>query len=154
MLLLVFQVGCEYFGLDAASIVEVTVVTRCHPVPLAPKYFLGLCRYRGTVVPVLDLTALLAGTASRLLFSTRLVIARTAIGSASPRTLGLIAESAVQVIRYSPDAVTDPEIRIKEAPYLGKVVVANGCLIQILSLPSLLETEVGSALFDQALYGS
>jgi chemotaxis-related protein WspB len=152
MLLLTFYAGTECFGIDVLSIIDVAAVPHCRHVPLSPSYFFGLCQFRGAVIPVLDLSALLAGSPSRLLFSTRLIVVRIGVGVAPPQTLGLIAEHAVQTIRYSPHQTIDPEVRIREAPYLGKVVVSNGSIIQLLSLPKLLETEVADVLFDAARY--
>jgi chemotaxis-related protein WspB len=152
MLLLTFQAGIECFGIDVLCIVDVAAVPHCRRVPLSPPYFFGLCQFRGAVIPVLDLSALLAGSPSRLLFSTRMIIVRIGVRDAPPQTLGLVAERAVQTVRYSQNEVIDPEIRVRQAPYLGKVVVSNGSIIQLLSLPQLLETEVADVLFDAGRY--
>lgn len=148
MLLLTFHAGSECFGLDVSSIVYVAAVPNCRCVPFSPSYFFGLCQYRGTVIPVLDVSALLAGARSRVLFSTRMIVVKTRVGSAAPQTIGLVAERAVQTVRYSQQDVVDPEIRIRQAPYLGKIVISNGSMIQLLSLPELLETEVAEVLFN------
>jgi chemotaxis-related protein WspB len=147
MLLLTFHAGSQCFGIEASSIIEVAMVPSCRRVPLAPQYFFGLCHYRGATIPVLDLTFLLAGTASRLMFSTRLVVVRVAIASGSPQTLGLVAEDAVQTLRCALEDVADPEVRIKRAPYLGETVISKGLMIQMLSVPILMETEVAEVLF-------
>jgi len=53
------QCGGVQFGLDAVAVREITTADRYTQIPLAPETVRGLLNLRGTVVPILDVRALL-----------------------------------------------------------------------------------------------
>ena len=74
MLLLLFQAEGETYGLDTRQILEVAPYPECTALPHAPVYVAGLATWRGRTVPVIDLSALIAGKAAQPLLSTRLLV--------------------------------------------------------------------------------
>ncbi len=58
---LVVQIGMEYIGLPLELIVDVDALDRfsVSPVPLAPNYLLGQINWRGTILPLLEVGAVL-----------------------------------------------------------------------------------------------
>lgn len=61
MLLLVFQVAGESYAVEANRVIEVVPRVDLRRLPHAPAALAGLLRYRGQVVPVIDLGVFLAG---------------------------------------------------------------------------------------------
>jgi purine-binding chemotaxis protein CheW len=58
---LVAQIGMEYIGLPLELIIDVDALDRflVSPVPLAPNYLLGQINWRGTILPLLEVGAVL-----------------------------------------------------------------------------------------------
>ena len=57
-MLLVFEInGCR-LALDASRVAAIAQLPAQSPAPLLPPYVAGLCNLRGSVVPVVDITAL------------------------------------------------------------------------------------------------
>jgi len=59
MLLLLFDVGSNRYGLEASEVIEVTPLVCLRAAPHTPAYVAGVFNYRGVVTPVIDLHALL-----------------------------------------------------------------------------------------------
>lgn len=74
MLVLQFRVGGDYYGLEGRTIIEVAPLVTLRSIPHAAAYVAGLFNYRGRLVPVIDLSALLIAVPSRPLMSTRIVL--------------------------------------------------------------------------------
>ncbi len=53
--LVIFQLGSDYFALDALHIDEIRTLTEITPVPCTPDYILGICTIRGNIYSVLDI---------------------------------------------------------------------------------------------------
>src|SRR5436189_2213983 len=103
MLILTFRVGSEAFALDTQQVVEVTPWVHLRPIPHAPAYVVGLCQFRGDVVPVIDLARLLGPVLSEPRLNTRIIIVRLLTDEGGQRLLGLLAER-VQDVKNVPDS--------------------------------------------------
>lgn len=150
MLLVTFQAGGQTYGLDARSINHLAPYPTCTPLPHAPAYIAGLVTWRGCAVPVIDLSALLGGTPSRPLLSTRLLVVdypRTGGGS---HPLGLLAEKAVEAVVEDETRREPQKMTIPDAPYLDGTAQHTGHLIQRLKVEELLPASVRQLLFPDA----
>lgn len=87
MLLLLFKLGERRYALDAVSVVQVLPAAGLEPAPLGPAGLVGLLRYRGQAVPVLDLRQLAEGQPCALTLSSRVILVGGRDG-----LLGLLAE--------------------------------------------------------------
>jgi chemotaxis-related protein WspB len=144
MLLLVFQSGNQRFGIDTAEVIEVAPPLCCRKLPHAPVYVAGLANYRGETVPVIDVSALLAGAPAPLLMSTRLVLVRY-----NGRVLGLLAERAVETATCRESDLQPMPVRIEGAPYLGPVLVDRAGTIQKITVAGLLPPAGRDMLFPE-----
>lgn len=147
MLLLIFEAGGQSYGLDTRTVIEVAAYPECTRLPQAPSYVAGIVTWRGCTIPVIDVSALLAGTPARPLLSTRLLVVEypTAAGCLQP--LGLLVEKAVETVfegetRHEPQKVTIPD-----APYLGGTAVHEDKLIPLLELHELLPASLRELLY-------
>jgi chemotaxis-related protein WspB len=142
MLFLKFRIGGESYALDTAQIVEVLPLLEITPVPLAPVGVAGLVNYRGSFVPVVDLSELMLGEAARPHISTRLILVRY-----GEHLLGLIAEQATDMMQREAGSFADTGIACDAAPYLGPGTRDGGQLVRWIDVQNLLPAAVSSILF-------
>jgi chemotaxis-related protein WspB len=147
MLVLQFRVGGDYFGLEGKTIIEVAPLVTLRKIPHAAYYIAGLFNYRGHLVPVIDLSALMVAVPSRLLMSTRIVLVHYEVSPIVSRVLGLIAEGATEVISCDEFRMQPPGIAIEAAPYLGKIWVDEKKSLQLIDLRKILPEDLQIALF-------
>ena len=147
MLFLLFQLGSDRYALEAAVVVEVLPLVALKELPQAPAGVAGLVDYRGSAVPVLDLTALALGSPAVARVSTRLLIARYAPAQGGERLLGLVAERATETMRRAPEDFQPTEVDSPALRWLGPVVRDRGGLIQRVNLAAMLTDELRAALF-------
>lgn len=143
MQFLLFQLGADRYAIEATRVAEVLPVLRIKALPDAPAGVAGLINYRGTPVPVVDLSAVALDRPSARSRSTRLVLVRTA----ADRLLALLAERATATIRLDPGAFAATGVRTAETAPFGPVATdRDGRLIQRLRLENLLPDAVRDAL--------
>jgi chemotaxis-related protein WspB len=147
MLVLQFRVGGDYFGLEGKTIIEVAPLVTLRKIPHAADYIAGLFNYRGRLVPVIDLSALMTAVPSRPLMSTRIVLVNYEVSPVVSRVLGLIAEGATEVISCDESRMQPPQIAIEAAPYLGKIWVDEKKSLQLIDLHKILPEDLQIALF-------
>ena len=147
MLLVVFQIAQDHFGLDASQVVEVVPLVALRQVHHAPGYTAGLFNYRGVVAPVIDLTALITGQPAPRLLSTRIMLVTYSGAAGGQHVLGLLAERVLETIACSPQDFQSPGIASPEAPYLGDVLVDGDYLLRRITLAELLPPSVQELLF-------
>lgn len=98
MLTLTFQLGADRWGLPHGDIAEVIALVDLTPVAGAPPEVAGAFSYHGRWVPVIDLSQVHLGRSSSRRWSTRIIVTRPPISVLSGNLLGLIAESATEMI--------------------------------------------------------
>ena len=150
MLLLIFQAGTQTYGLDTRQIVEVAPYPECTLLAHAPTYVAGLARWRGRTIPVIDLSALIGGTAAPALFSTRLVVVDYVRSEGHAHPLGLVAEKAVEILGVSETDLEPQKVEIPNAPYLSGTLEYAGRLIQRVTVNELLPASVRELLFPES----
>jgi chemotaxis-related protein WspB len=147
-MLLCFQAGDQRYALDTQCVVEIVPRVAVRPIAHAPACVAGVFRYRGGVVPVVDLTALLLERPSGTRMSTRIILVELPPDNGdTPRVVGLIAERVVDTLDAGPGAGVPPGVRVDEAPYLDDVVEDNGELVQLVRADRLLPPDVRRMLY-------
>ncbi|QYM80440.1 chemotaxis protein CheW [Horticoccus luteus] len=147
MLFLLFQLGNDRYALAARDVVEVLPLLTLKAVPGAPRGVAGLMDYRGTAVPVIDLSALVIGRPAAQRISTRLLLARYTPRSGEERLLALMAERATEMLRRDPADFQPAGVQGEDARYLGPVLSDSNGLIQRVDVNALLSDEVQTALY-------
>jgi chemotaxis-related protein WspB len=152
MLFLLFQMGNERYALDTRQVVEVVPLLEIKTLPQSPKGIAGIFTYRGKPVPAVDLCELAMGKRARERLSTRIIIMNLRAESGGEHLLGIIAESATEMLRKDPAEFVDSKLRIEAAPYLGPVFMdANGA-IQWINERHLLSHEIQNLIFAETTY--
>lgn len=144
---LLFEVAGQRYGLDVSEIVEVVPAVRFRSMHGVPAYVIGLCRYRGGMVPVLDLSHMLGAPASVLRYSTRLVIVRYRGCDGQAHLLGLLVERSALGVTQAPRHLTSSGIATPDVPYLGPLVTDGDEIFQLVTVDQLIPSGLRERLF-------
>jgi len=147
MLLLIFQAGNQTYGLDVRNIIEIAPCPQCTALPHAPPCVAGIVTWRGGTIPVIDLSALLAGAPARSLLSTRLLVVNYSVPDGRSQPLGLLAERAVETIELDEARCEPQKVTIPDAAYLDGSTEHAGKLILLLAVDELLPASLHQLLF-------
>ncbi|MCK8601653.1 chemotaxis protein CheW [Desulfoferrobacter suflitae] len=150
MLLLIFFVGKERYGIDSRKVVEVVPVVNCKPVPHAPSHVAGLLSYRGDIVPVVDLSALIGGAPARHLLSTRVILVKYVGADANEHILGLLAERVTETLKCREEDFKSPGFVASAGRYLGDLYIDGEGMIQRIVVEAVLPEELRRSLFAEA----
>ncbi|MBD2206463.1 purine-binding chemotaxis protein CheW [Calothrix sp. FACHB-1219] len=137
MLMLLLSVGDDLYAVESAAVVEVIPRVSLRKVHHVPEYVAGLFQYRGAIVPVIDLCHLIRGTPSRFCLSTRIIIVSYPPQERTRQYLGLVAERVTETFNQPQTELIDSGIRVKEAPYLGGILMNEKGIIQYIRLDKL-----------------
>jgi chemotaxis-related protein WspB len=151
MLFLLFELGKDRYALDVRQIAEVLPLVAVKRIPKAPQAMTGLFNYRGTPVPVVDLSQLSLGRPSSRRLSTRIVLVHYPDPTGRTHLLGLIAERATQTARHERSAFVPSGITNSGAPYLGPVVTDARGLLQWIDVRTLLPPSFRDLLFQEPM---
>lgn len=151
MLFLTFQLGVDRYALDAKRVVEVLPLVDIKQIPHAPAGIAGVFNYRGTPVPVIDLTQLTLDRPARQCLSTRIVLVHDTSSLGDTRVLGLMAEHATEMVRREPAEFVPSRVANGAAPYLGRVATDARGLLQWIDMDTLLPAPVMDAMFNEVL---
>jgi chemotaxis-related protein WspB len=147
MLLLLFQIEQERFGLDVTRVIEVTPLAVLKKAPAGAAHVAGLFNYRGSIVPVIDLSCLLQGRPSRPHLSTRIILVDYTGSDSAHHILGLMAERVTETVAFRKEDVRSPGIGFDSAPYLGDIIMDNQGMIQHVLVEQLLPRWLQESLF-------
>jgi len=150
MLLLVFHAGGVRYGLEPSGIIEILPPAALRPVPRMGSEVAGLLNYRGRIVPVLDLTALVTGVPAQVRMSSRIVVVDFPAADGEYHPLGLLAERAIETIQYCEEDFQPAGIRVPEAPFFSDVLVCDDETVQKIEVRKLLPAELQERLFTVA----
>lgn len=151
MLFILFQLDQDCYALDAAQVAEVLPLVQVKKIPRAPAGVAGVFTYRGTPVPVLDLSQLALGRPARSRLSTRVLLVNYPDAKGAKRLLGLIAEKATETLRREPGDFVASGVKSDGAPYLGPVANDARGIIQWVEVEKLLPASVREVLFKQVM---
>lgn len=150
MLLLLFEVGGNRFGIEASEIVEVIPLVSLKKVPHAPACVAGVFSCRGKIVPVIDVNALLGESPARRLLSTRIVLVKQPTEKGETRLLGVLAEHATETLSCRKEDLQPPGIKVGNAHYLGEILQHPAGLVQRVTVENILSDELKSMLYESS----
>jgi chemotaxis-related protein WspB len=149
MLYLIFEIGADRYALAGSGIVAVGPMVVLKRIPQAPPGIAGVFSYHGQAVPVVDMSAMALGQASREDdYSTRIIV--VADPGESGRLLGLMAEKATETAHFEESDFQQPGVAPESAPYMGPVANAPQGMVQRVSPERLLTPAVKAVLWTQA----
>lgn len=142
-----FRIGRETFGLPISIVREIIRVPEITAVPDAPDYVEGVINLRGRIIPVVDL---------RKRFGEKLLEAdkknRVVVVELERRAIGLIVNSASEVLRIPPSEIEHPSDVFPEGElnFITGVGKLNGRLVILLDLNRMLQRGELSRLEEAA----
>jgi purine-binding chemotaxis protein CheW len=131
-----FRIGRETFGLPISIVREIVRVPDITAVPNAPDYIEGVINLRGRIIPVVDLRKRFGEKSFEVNKKNRIVVVEL-----ESRLVGLIVNSASEVLRISPSEIDEPHnvFREGELNYITGIGKLNGRLVILLDLNRLLQ---------------
>ena len=100
---IVFSVAGAEYVLSAEDVLQMESYVGATPVPGALPYVTGVIQVRGRVVPVVDLR-----TRFGLPEAPPAIDRRVVVGQINDRTVGLLVDSAREVVKLAPDQIQPP----------------------------------------------
>jgi len=101
--LISFSVGEEEYGLELPRVKEVIRVRQTTWLPGAPSFVKGIINLRGDVIPIIDLRDKFGLESREYTAQTRVIVVEV-----EGRLLGLVVDSASQVVRIPADMIEPP----------------------------------------------
>lgn len=119
--------------LSTANVVEIVPGVRLTPLPNVPSYVSGLCNYRGSSVPVIDLCELFLNRPCNKKLSTRIIFVNTISVGREDKIVGFLVERATETLKIEEGSFVDSGIHNHEMPFIGSVVAdAQGLVTRIM----------------------
>lgn len=131
-----FRIGRETFGLPISMVREIIRVPDITAVPNAPNYIEGVVNLRGRIIPVVDLRKRFGEKVLEPDKKNRVVVVEL-----ETRAIGLIVNSASEVLRISPSEIEQPHnvFHEGELDYITGVGKLKGRLVMLLDLNKVLQ---------------
>jgi purine-binding chemotaxis protein CheW len=99
----IFKVGRAEYVLPASDVLQMESFTGATPVPGAAPHVAGIIHVRGRVVPVVDLRVRFGLPPIEATLDSRVVVVEL-----EARTVGLLADSAREVVKLAPEQMQAP----------------------------------------------
>jgi purine-binding chemotaxis protein CheW len=106
---IVFKVAGAEYAMPAADVLQMESFTGATKVPGSPAHLAGIVQIRGRVIPVVDLRVRFGLPAIEATLDSRIVV-----GKDGDRAVGLLVDSAREVLKLSADQVSDPPSMVTE----------------------------------------
>jgi purine-binding chemotaxis protein CheW len=131
-----FRIGRETFGLPIAMVREIVRVPEITSVPNAPEYIEGVINLRGRIIPVVDLRKRFGEVVAAPSKKNRIVVVEL-----EARLIGLLVNSASEVLRIPPSEIQAPQDVFQEGElnYITGVGKLKGRLVILLDLTRILQ---------------
>jgi purine-binding chemotaxis protein CheW len=131
-----FRIGRETFGLPISIVREIVRVPDITSVPNAPDYIEGVINLRGRIIPVVDLRKRFGEKVGEPSKKNRVVVVEL-----EGRSIGLIVNSASEVLKIPPSEIEAPHDVFQEGElnYITGVGKLKGRLVILLDLTRVLQ---------------
>lgn len=131
-----FRIGRETFGVPISLVREIVRVPEITSVPNAPDYIEGVINLRGRIIPVVDLRKRFRKKVGEPNKKNRIVVAEV-----EGRLIGLLVNSASEVLRILPSEIEAPQDVFQEGElnYITGVGKLRGRLVILLDLNKILQ---------------
>jgi purine-binding chemotaxis protein CheW len=142
-----FRIGRETFGLPISIVREIIRVPEITAVPDAPPYVEGVINLRGRIIPVVDLRKRFGHADVAPDKKNRVVVVEL-----ERRAIGLIVNSASEVLRIPPSEIEHPSDVFPEGEmnFITGVGKLNGRLVMLLDLSRMMQRGEFSRLEEAA----
>lgn len=149
---LIWRVGGYLMAINTESVIEVLPPVSCRPMSGTPDWIRGLFVYRGTLIPLVEMSRLLGQQVSPDRLSNRvLVVKMQSPGIAIEWPLGIWVESVMEVERLDSDSKGGhPGLATDQSRFLGPVIPTRWGQVQFVN-PSEFFTPEQARIMTQRL---
>jgi purine-binding chemotaxis protein CheW len=143
--LISFIVGAEEYGLEVLRVKEVIRLRQVTWLPKAPSCVMGIINLRGDVIPIVDLRERFGLAAQQQTAITRVIVVE-----AEGTHVGMVVDSASQVLRAPVDQFEHPPMMIGEGAkdFVKEVAKLGDRLIIMIDVDRILSTKMMSQIAD------
>jgi chemotaxis-related protein WspB len=149
MMYILFSIGNERYALDSSHVVEIVPRVELWQIPKTPAYVAGVFRYRGRLVPVLDLCWLMHSQPCPARLSTRILLVHSPGENGLSHILGLMVERVTDTLTSHEVTFTPIGMMTEDAPYLGDIATDAHGMIHRIRIEALLPAPLRVALLSQ-----
>jgi purine-binding chemotaxis protein CheW len=132
--LITFELAGQIFALDIMAIREIRAWTPVTPLPRVPDYVAGVVNLRGTVLPVLDLSARLGWPATEATPRHAIIVCQV-----NGQAQGLIVDSVSDIVALASDSLQPPPTTGNDSvvPFLEGLAAIEDKMVMVLDLQAL-----------------
>jgi purine-binding chemotaxis protein CheW len=136
----VFKLGGSDYALSAGDVLHMESFEGATPVPGAPAHVAGLVQIRRRVVPVVDLRRRFGLPEQPATLQSRVVVVQH-----RERTVGLLVDSAREVVQIHPDQLRPPpEVIAQQAEgYVRQVAQVGDRLLMLIDVDKVIGEDTG-----------
>lgn len=140
--LLSFRLHEQEYCVDIMSVREIRGWTKATPLPFSPPHVKGVINLRGTVLPVIDLSARLGMAAVEA--DTRNVII---VVNVNGQTAGLVVDAVSDILSIASSELQPPPemTAATSSSCISALTLVEGRLIRVLDLSAVLPSESNEA---------
>ncbi len=143
---ILFRVGPEIFAIPADDINAVLPMPTLEHLANAPEHFVGLLRYQGRLVPVLDVNVLQGQPPCRPVISTRILLVSSTEGA-----LGLLVEQAMEMMDLRSPQILPNDLLVKDRDWLTPEIFDTELgLVQSVRWRALLNSEWSALAVEES----
>ena len=153
MLFMQFKIKDDRYVIEAKDIIEIVPFANLKRIPKAPPYVAGLLNYRGDTVPVIDVCFLMSEKLCELKLSSRIALVNYKDDDGKLVCLGLLIEHLTETVRFDEKDFSDSGVALKDNPYLGKVIIDDNCIVQMVNIRKIIPEEAHEILFNGSYSG-
>lgn len=147
MLFLQFKISGNSYILEARDVIEIVPYANLQRIPQAPDYLAGLLNYRGDTVPIVDICFLMSGKPCELKLSSRIAMFDYKDDDGRSVCIGLLIERLTETVIYKESDFSDSGVALEDSPYLGKVIVDDQRITQLVSVREIIPESAHAILF-------
>ncbi|SEI19998.1 chemotaxis protein CheW [Pseudomonas fuscovaginae UPB0736] len=149
---LTFILGGEMFALGILGIKEIIEYGSLTMVPMMPTFVRGVINLRGSVVPVVDLSARFGRVASTITRRSCVIIIEARTEEGQPQDIGLLVDTVSAVQDIPADQIEPPPsfgARIR-ADFISGMAKVEGKFVIVLAVDKVLSIDEMSSLAEAA----
>jgi chemotaxis-related protein WspB len=140
MLVMLFDIDGQKFGVDSRYIKEVIPYVQSNPVLYAPAYVIGEIIYQEEAIPLIDLNLLFSGKPADEYFSSRIAVCRI-LNEPQDIKLAILANKMTMTINCVEDEFVQNNLNSQEDSLFAEVLRKGGLRIQMTAVEKLLKNK-------------
>jgi len=148
MLVVLFDLDGQKFGIDSQYIKEIIPYVQSSPVLYSAPYILGEIIYHEEAIPLIDLNLLFSMKHTDKFFSSRIAILRL-LNDPLSHKIAVLANKMTKTINCEDDELIPNKLNSQEDSMFEKVLRKNGLRIQMLAVEKLLLQKDYIAILDK-----